>query len=277
MRARHSPALLAVWLCLAGCGSTIQEADDVRVAAPGGLERLVLGDYWEASGFSPDAPEITSLAIASFRVEFVDERLTRPDKYNMSEFTTVWSGVEDRLAAQLYELQLARFSDRGRTVAPKARVTASPSYAKYPVRTGPSDVHFDRPIEGKAGRIRKMSLHTVPGLVLVEGPQETIAATDAALAAELGVEAVLHISLRVGVWNGRATIEEGCVLAVNGAKGPAKLVSRRTLASHPSVLASRQFTANLSGEYNVDYTRYSGAIAEVFSPYIGLASEALRK
>lgn len=277
MRPPTSLTLLAGLLLAAGCSQPIQESDDIRVANPGALERMMVGEYWEASGFPSDGQGVPSLAIASFRVEFVVERLTPPDKYQMSEFTTVWSGEEDAIAAQLYELQFARFRDRGRTVADHAKVIAAPSYAKYPVRAGTDMVQFDRPIEGKAGQIRRMRLRSGPGLKLIEGDPAAIAANDAALAKELGVDVVLHISLRVGVWGGRATIEEGCVLAANLPRGPAKLVSRRTLASHASVLQSRQYTANLSGQYNIHPERYSAGIAEVFNPYVGLAAEALRK
>jgi len=269
--------VLASALSLVGCSQGIREADDVRVADPGLFERMVTGDYWEARGFPEGGQGISSVAIASFRVEFVVERLAAPDKYNMSEFEIVYSGCEDRIVRELYGMQFARLRERGREVAPHERVIAAPSYAKYPVRTGSEVVQFDRPIEGKAGRIRKLLLESAPGLVLVEGSQEAIAANDAALAAELGVEAVLHISLRIGVWNGRATIEEGCSVTVNTPKGPAKLESLRTLASHRSVLESRQYTANISGQFNVNADRFSEALAEVFPPYIGLATEALRK
>ena len=280
MRARTiGGGLLALGLlAVIGCGNTIKQVDEVNVADRGALEKLAFGDYWSAKGFGGgDGTPVQKFAIASFRVEFVEERLTRPDQYNMSQFKTNFYEVKEELPAQLYDMFVARSRQRGRTIATRDEVSSAATFARYPrkeVTTALS--RFDQPIASSAGQIRQIDTRSAPGLALFDPTSAAVREVDQALAEEIGAEVVVHISIRVGVWRGRALIEEGCLIQFHRGEELAVLRSSRPLASQYSVLENRGYSSNMAGEYNVDPDRYANQIELVFPPYIQLASQKIR-
>jgi len=114
-------------------------------------------------------------------------------------------------------------------------------------------------------------------LIVIDPANSAIKTVDTALSNELGVESIVHVIIRVGVWQGRALIEDGCKVMIHGADGQGVLTSIRPLAGEHSVLQSREFAANVSGQFNVEPRRYYASIDRVFPVYIGLATEEVRR
>lgn len=269
-------ALLIV-LALAGCGPSIREVDDMRVVDQSQLERIRFGEYWDATGFPDEARASGKIAIASFRIEFVTDRLTKPNEYEQTEFYTNYGRTLEKLPDDMYAMLARRFREHGADVLPIHTVQSAPAYKKYPEWNGPKKILIDDPLPSTAGRIRQLKVHSAGHLTIVWGPEDEIAAVDAELREQLGVETIVHVVVRVGVWRGHATIEEGCQVTVRSEQHTGKLTSQRALASKSSVLVNRGYAATTEGVYNVRSDRYESAMEHVFPAYMGLAANRLRK
>ena len=130
MRARTiGGGLLALGLfAVVGCSNPIKQVDEVNVADRGRLGKLAFGDYWTAKGFSGGEP-VRKFAIASFRVEFVEERVTPPDQYNMKEFKTNFQETKEELPGQLYDMFVERSRQQGRTIATRDEVNSAATFS----------------------------------------------------------------------------------------------------------------------------------------------------
>ena len=263
-------------LFLSGCASPIRQVDNVHVANGSVVDRLVFGDYWEAKGLPAKSQAKSKLAVGSFRVEFVEERITRPDQYNRTQFETLFGDSKDAIAESLYEMFLAGFDSRGATVIGRDQVTGASNFARYSRAGGAkAQTLFDTPINVNAGRIRRIDARSPQGFVSVDPKGSQTESIDAALAEELGVDAVLHVTIRVGVWRGRAIIEDGCAIQLYAQDRLMEIRSTRALASDFTVLENPDGGANVYGQYRVDSKRFRSALERLYPVYISLASEAL--
>lgn len=261
-----------------GCGAPIRQVDEIQVAHQTKLERLAFGEYWQAKRVKGSGDALGKFAVASFQVEFVEERVTPPDQYNQSDFTTNFGAVKNDLPNRLYDLFVKRNAAIGRQVIPASKVKSARAYAQYPrPKSKETLTLFDTPIPSAAGEIRRIDTRTAEGLIVIDPANSAIKTVDTALANELGVESIVHVIIRVGVWQGRALIEDGCKVMIHGADGQGVLTSIRPLAGEHSVLQSREFAANVSGQFNVEPRRYYASIDRVFPVYIGLATEEVRR
>ena len=261
-----------------GCGAPSRQVDYIQVAHQTKLERLAFGDYWQAERVTGGGDALGRFAIASFQVEFVEERVTPPDQYSQSDFTTNFGAVKNELPNRLYDLFTKRNTAIGRQVIPASQVKSAHAYAQYPRSKSKETLTlFDIPIPSAAGEIRRIDTRTAEGLVVIDPANPAIETVDTALANELGVESIVHVIIRLGVWQGRALIEDGCKVLIHGVDGQGILTSIRPLAGEHSVLQSREFAANISGQFNVEARRYYASIDRVFPVYISLATEEVRR
>ena len=158
------------------------------------------------------------------------------------------------------------------------RVVSAGAYSKYEFRPADANpiVRHNTPISSSAGKIRVTAIYPAPGLKVVTGPSGEVEKIDQELAKELGVDAVLRAHFRVGVYQGRASVEMGSVFYISSSDVSGELESRRSLASDQSVLRNYGYTPTISGIYDVSEEIYLEAINNLFQNYAALATEALK-
>lgn len=275
----HAVLIAGCVLALAGC-SPVNTTGDVSVADPGGLDRAVFGSYWEP-GRLPDLGQVQRVAIAEFTIEFVTERVLRiSDAPETSKRVTDWGkSLKRQLPDRLYAKIVERMEARGKAVTPRDAVSRTPALGRYAVPTGAGMpvVRHNPPAASSTGKIIVTELRAAPGLPVLADPANAQAVEiDRALAAELGVDTIVRARYRVGVYHGRATVEDGSIVTITTPTESVTLRSKRTLASEFSVQQNYGYQPNVNGEYRVSERVYLGAIDDLFVAYAGLAFEAMK-
>jgi hypothetical protein len=269
-------ALLVLSLTSLGC-TPVRSRADVTVAGRGVLDRMVFGNYWKAHHLPPVA-QMKSMAIAEFNVEFVLERaLHISDGRGIPKRVAVFDeDIKKKLPDYLYKKFVESLKNRGKTVTPVSTVTDAVNYGRYSLRAAEAEsvTRHAPPIEGSAGNIRLTDLRSTRGLNVISGP-DPISRVDQELAAELGVEGVLRVQFRVGIYQGRAMLEQGSVIHVSTPTTTGNVESQRGLASEFSVLETYGYVPTTEGNYNVDETVFGEKIGNLFMSYTSLVVEAL--
>ena len=118
-------------------------------------------------------------------------------------------------------------------------------------------------------------IHPAVGLKLIQGATSgDIEDVDAQLLAELGADVTLRARFRVGVFNGRASIESGSVITITGPRILGSYTSRRSILSKQAVLNGEGFTPFVGDRYDVHDGKYRLAMDSLFNNYISLVSQA---
>ena len=124
------------------------------------------------------------------------------------------------------------------------------------------------------GRIRRLSLQTVPGLSIIRGGGDRDVETiDEALRAELKADVLLRIRVRAGTFSGHATLERGSVIHVTAPHVSGTISAERSLISEDWVLAESQPV--LGGwQARVNLPRYQAAIRAMFPAFVAMAFDS---
>ncbi len=287
----HRTATLAA-LCLAaaalvGCKAaprTLSESADDRADA---------GDYWTANGDArlpaPDQPR--TVALSEVVVEFVTSKNQAGERRQAAfmpphpvflaasaagmgrrnvvfaddAYQTIADHVAGALVAEL----------RGHGLDPVAADAVRDAAAYAPLETLADDETRDiREINlasTDTGRIRAMRQVPALGAPIITSDDDAVGAAGAALLDELGVDAVLRVHLRVGVYLERASLEEGSRFTLTTPAGATTLDARHSLLSDARVLDE----SSDGSELVVSLDAYLQAIDATAPAFIALALDAL--
>ncbi len=268
-------SLIALWGC-----SPVRSTDEPTLANRRGLERLVFGDYWKEEGLPDRALTQNGMAIASFTVEFVVERILEvEDRYGVSKREIAYSQELYRdVPNRLYELFVKRLSGNEFRIVEREAVTGSAAFARYERRTLPEDglIRHDKALASEQGGIKKTSRVTARGLQLLGESSEARLEIDRALIEELGISSVVHVVFRVGVIDGSASIEKGSIAEVVTGSEVGRLTSLRSLKSSTAVTQDGGSIPTVTGRFHVEDSLYLKAMDELFPTYAGLLAEVVR-
>lgn len=192
------------------------------------------------------APRRPLLAIAEFTVEFAGEA-GAPGEASGADFGT---GMKVELPDVLYQGFLDTLPEFDREPVAHERVVHSQAHERL---VGVS--------HAEAG-LTSGSRYPAGGLLVLDPAARENDAALLALVEELGADGVLQVRLRVGVRDGRASIEKGSSFRAFGLEGRLVLESELTLLS--------PYVVTVEGGA-VDSRRFVTAIRRLFRPYIGMA------
>ncbi|MBX3468488.1 MAG: hypothetical protein KF878_16570 [Planctomycetes bacterium] len=271
---------------------------------PSALEALmVVPAFWErdddlAPLSAPGQPRVREVALAEFSVELVTHTWRAPlpgaALFDPTMFTDVGIlvqllGLGRRLArfdeglqGALPDRLCAAFAEglgtRGVAVRPVAEVRACRTYDGYEAaaRGSSSLARLLNPVGHDTGRIRSFEVLPATGLPVIEGAAggQTLEEVDAALLGETGADMVVRVRLRVGVYEGRASVERGSEVHVTHAAGRGRVTSGRSITSDEEV-AVAGFLPVRGIAYEVDGAAYLAAMDALFPVYRELALDAL--
>ena len=119
------------------------------------------------------------------------------------------------------------------------------------------------------GRIRRSWLQPATGFGLVVGTRDgAIEDADAALLAELDVDLVLRARFRVGLHEGKASVQRGSIVTVLGADVMGSAESTRSLLGDEVVEVGVDPDGPTSIRHRVDEARFLDSLRPVFARYV---------
>lgn len=282
--------LLTVVL-LSGCHSSPPRLSEL---GPEGSAAL-----WRAEeGSSPaKGTQVRRVAVAELSLELVTHKwiaplpgalLLDPTMYSdvgiaiqllgLGRRTVGWGALEETLPARLHAAFLDGLRARGLEVVPPAQVARTKAWQDYArlERDGSSLVRWLNPIGHDTGRIRGFDVLPAPGLAVIDGAQgdREVGDVDAALLAETGADLVIRARFRLGIHEGRASIETGSELQVTARGQHGVVSSQRSLTSDEDV-ASAWFLPFMGLRYDLDPKTYTAAADGLFASYRDGALDAL--
>ncbi|MBI5722746.1 MAG: hypothetical protein HZA50_02225 [Planctomycetes bacterium] len=219
------------------------------------------------------------VAIAQFTVEFVTERI-EPAKRGDPDlaarhFVTVAAdfgeGLKMELPGMLCELMRQKEDIQ---FAPIHEVSAGKAYAKFKGLEMGQKIGVKRPEDSTSdcGRPLCLSVYTVDGLRIIDADQPDIEEIMMELLDELKVDAVLRVRLRVGVFAGRATIEDESSIEAFGRNYFGNLESTRTLIGEKLVADCQSRPKAGRIVYHVNSAKYCCEVKELFLKYMAMAA-----
>lgn len=180
----------------------------------------------------------------------------------------------DRIAAEINHALESELTARGWRLVPTPDILAADAYARFDTLP-PDQVHDVRQVNLAAtdtGRVRTMRVHPAGATGVITGPtgrRESHARQ--ALLQELGADALLRVIIRVGVYQGRASFEEGSRLLLTTPNAHADLTARHSLLSDRSVLTDEA----TNGDFIVSEQAYLDATRNTAPLFVSRALDAL--
>lgn len=200
--------------------------------------REMASDFWDIKQTAESGVENPRIAVVEFTVEYVDASVD---------------------LSQSMRLELPGVLCRG-------FVGLLPEFERYPVPLDSvrSSSAYQRLSGTRLGDVEMGSSirYPVDGLAALTSSSD-VDKTLLDVLEDAQADVALQVHLRVGVRDGRASIEKGSILRGVSQAGTALYESRITLVSHQHVVEE--------GGSAVDSSAYAEAIRRLFRPYIGLA------
>ncbi len=194
--------------------------------------------------------------IVEFSLEYLSESATLPPGFD--------ANLRLELPEMLYELFEETIVEFGREPIALRKVSQAKAYQR--LRGSP----FRDSSSKEPAAANEAVFHAAPGLLVLDENQADGAEVIAELIRELGADIALEVRLRLGIRQGRATLERGSTFTVFTEKNLGHLVSRRSLISEFTVMDEA------SGEFAIDSNQLVLAAQDLFRPYISMALIASR-
>ena len=303
MKAGSCPVLLCLLACVAGgCQQekpTSYTLSDLR--EPQTLQEAG-GFYWNLKNV-PDLAihDNARIAVVDFTVEFVAStlevpaRIFKPDEKPDAEekpeaLAARLNSVEERqiryedgfcrrMTDELYVMLTNEMTKRTRQIIPLSEIRATHAYQQVKTIDNFEVVQLGtgRRKDPNASYATWVNVYPVTGLGIAKGTGKMTGKQVAiAVIKELGADVAARVRLRVGVYQGRATIERGSQVWVLSRDVYGQMQLAKTLASGAKVLAPQQFDVAYDDRYVVDSDKYLAAMRQLFPTVIALGFESTR-
>ncbi|MEZ6242265.1 MAG: hypothetical protein R3B57_04410 [Phycisphaerales bacterium] len=285
------PVLLLALLCLAVMLAGCKAAP--RTLSESSEQRLDADAYWVSHSAArlPASDQPRSIALAEVVVEFVTSKNQAGGRQQAAFIpphpiflAASAAGVgrknvefpEDasrRIADHIADALVTVLRDHGLAPIANDLVVDADAYAALqPLAEGePRDVREINLAATDTGRVREMRQLPALGTRIVTATNHDADTADAALLTELGVDAVLRATIRVGVYLERASLEEGSRITLTTPAGVTHLAARRSLLSDDPVLDESSDSTNLK----IDPQAYLDAIDATAPAFLRMALDAL--
>ncbi len=286
-RSAAAIALCLVPLALLGCKAAPRTLAQTR------QQEVRASEHWSKRGGASLASSGRRLVLAEASVEFVTSKFETGDTRQAAfipphpvflaanaagvgrrdvEFDgAAFEHIAGRIGGALERDLLSR----GWRLVPNARVEIAESRARFKT-LAPGEAREVKELNFAAadtGRVRTMRvLPASADARVITGPsgaRETRARR--AMLEELGADALVRVIIRVGVYQGHASFEEGSRILLTTAAGEAELSARRSLLSDRDVLTDKA----TNGRYTVSESAYLDAVEATAPIFIGMALDAL--
>lgn len=235
-------------------------------------------DYWIAYNVPPiQKAAQKKVAVAEFNVEFVTERLELSVDGKGDSFVAKYVDYGDGLKMELPGMLYSMLQEEGNmNLVAMDAVNEANAYARLTgTRMGEPLPPYRLTVVGSdVGRPKEACLYTTYGLRAIDPRQKDVESVLKDLLNETGADAVLRIRLRVGVYQGHATIERGSVICLTGRSRMGDIESIRSLVGEELVVS-----APAKGEvtYQVDSSKFRQSIRRLVVPYLKMAVMATRE
>ncbi|MGF1633166.1 MAG: hypothetical protein ACFCVE_04895 [Phycisphaerae bacterium] len=294
---RFAPSLLLSLfvLLLVGCEAQPRSFDENKLGEEAVL-RARASDFWEVSRLRTiGRADVKRVAITEFNIAFVTYKsegglpqqaaVTNPIPTGFIGLGFNSVGLDRRAInydaerAQaftdlMYQALVDLLEERGVEVVPMDKVTASESYARFSGRTAVENVGamFFNPFGTDVGRRLAKRTQAATGLMMIQDSTlPTIPLNEFELIREIGVDASIRCTFYVGLFRGRATIEEESTISFAGEKVLANLVSKRSVLSDAEVVTGSDFFPGRGSAVVVDADAFLAAQKRMFEPYVMMA------
>lgn len=288
--------MLLVAAAIPGCFATPRVESDPKVDRPGDFEKAVYADYWTRY----DVPFVRDkrgfkVAITEFSVEFVTNKMIKgipggAAKVDIATLTPIGAGLSilgigrriaeyepdlfEELPGELYKSLVRILEREGIQVFPMRFVVDSDAYKKYLTVNEDKSSFFKRftIVGSDTGRIRQTVTYPVKGLGVITGAEGgDVIDIDAELTKEIGADYVVRCRFRVGVHDGKASIERGSVINITGKDVLGYMESGRSIISDQGVLKNEGFLPIRGNKYEVHSGKYKLAMNSLFPRYVRIA------
>ncbi len=284
---------------LTGCHDAPSVFRAVDIDTPGERSR-VSSMYWKRFDIPSDYRlENQRVVVTEFVVEFVTEKResTRliSDRQSMVHVPAGLVGVglqatglnrkvldfpEDvfvELPEELYEAFEATLEARGCTVIDAERVRAAAAYREIEGAGDEETPFLQRinPMGSDTGRVIKAVFHPARDLRLLPVGEAMVEASEVKLLDELDADISVRVRFRVGLFDGRPSLERGTMLLVTGPRVLGSLVTERSLLSAREVVdeEATEFVPVKGEVLAIEGEQYMHAVRELFPHFIAMGLE----
>ncbi len=256
------------------------------------------GDFWRRDSLPPlhgyDGVD-PQHAMIEFAVEFVQEKVETPFGNQVFAVPPSLFGIgaetigfgkkqvefsiadRDRLAALAYRIFVDEMTRRNFSLVPQRLVQDVPAMDRFVTAERGSSglllkINF---LASDTGRTREVRIVPAPGFgVITNSRGGDVTAVERTVREQLGVERVIRVRLRLGVYRGYASFEAGSTMRVVGRDYEGVLTAQRSLLSADPVVEA-DFTLLRGDVYRVDGDAFAQAMQKTLPTFIGLAAEAV--
>jgi hypothetical protein len=205
------------------------------------------------------------IAVVEFAVEFVTSKREESDTKHISYSQYLY----DNLPTELHNIFCQELRSHDLTVVSPQTLRGSRSYARFEVAPDGYEPSMDGAhySSSDTGRVKKIKIYSADGLKIIKGAgTDDIEDAEADLLKELSADVALRVRIRVGFFNGHASIERGSVVWVLSKDVAGNLTADRSLVSDIEVVESTK-----GSTIDIFVPRYEQAMREMFPAFIAMA------
>lgn len=256
------PLLTAV---VAGCSGPAHTYSVVELTSPD-VQQRAANTYWKRH----DVPIMRDygykrVAIVDCSVEFVTRKVEAPLKAVEIKYE---HALYQAVADELYATFVAALESRGLEVIPGETVQSAVAFRGFVTQLSIEQSWFG--IASDTGRIKRTLIRSPGALRIVEkGRDVEVESVEAALIKEIGADVALRLRARVGVYEGRASLERGTTIWVLSEDVVGNLTADRSLLSDERVAFEK--TEGGTTVYSVETEKYVAAMRKMIPPFIEMA------
>lgn len=209
-----------------------------------------------------------TIAVVEFSVEFVTERIeTAPQSGVRNRRTDFAEGLKAELPGALYLGFVEQLTDLGHTVLHTTTINRSVAFGRCrgsAIGQAAPTIRLQMP-DSDLGRPKLLQRYPIDGLVCIDVDQTKMEQTEIELLRELDADIAIRAHIRIGVHQGRATIERGSVIGLTTRHEITTLVSERSAMSDEQVAALHGQT------YAVNTIALRKAVDQLWGGYLEMA------
>jgi hypothetical protein len=287
-------------ICAAGCYSDPKMLSQAHLDDPN-VRAEKAGYYWERHGQRQlSTPQGAKIAIASFSCEFVVAKMegyfggsgwaiTPPPTsiIGLAFQATEFTGLGRKQAVitpefmqtetdHAYKEVVDLLQKQGAQVVPIDAVAAARAYKNYQTtELGATDwmQEMNWFVGSDTGRVKRMVTVPVTNSRAIVGAVTgmSIEEVDRSVAKELGVDRVVRVRLRIGVYEGHASLNMGTRIYSASSSDNSQFFVRRSLLSDNVVLKGEASYDIVKGKINeIDDEKYAAGIEQLLPPMMSM-------
>ena len=222
--------------------------------------------YWKRYNVPDMRPyNYKRIAISEFAVEFVTRKRQGDGekKFLYPQF------LYNSLPTELYDQFCDKMKKQGLEIVDKRLVRHSRAYARFEMLNNghkPSGNSL-RDNTSDTGRVKEITIYSADGLKILGGAGGVdMEVVEAEMLDEINADVILRIRIRVGVFDGHATLDRGSRIWVLSKDVAGNLAADRSLISDAWVLNEEK-----GSPIRIFLPRYQNAVREMFPPFIEMA------